>query len=298
MAAKTKHPGRASGWATTVKHTRGEVKHDNLTIVAAGVAFFAFLAIFPALAALVSIYGLVADPAAVQQQIASLRGVLPAQAADLIGGQLQRIAAGSSQTLGWSLALSIVLGLWSANKGMKGLVQGLNIAYGEEERRPWIKRTAIQLLLTLGAIVAAIVAIGLVVALPAVLSFLGLGAGARVAVEIARWILIAGLVVVGLGVIYRLGPSRETPRWRWVTPGAVLAAVLWLIGSVLFSIYVANFGSYAKTYGALAAVVILLMWFYLTAFVVLLGAELDSERQKSRRARRRTEAMPEGAAPA
>jgi membrane protein len=279
---KSKESRRA--WTTTLKHTGREVKQDNLTIVAAGVAFFAFLAIFPALAALISIYGLVADPAAVEQQVASLRGVLPAQAADLIGSQLQRIASGSSQTLGWSLALSVVLGLWSANKGMKGLVQGLNIAYGEEDRRPWIKRTAIQLMLTLGAIIAAILAIGMVVALPAVLSFLGLGGGVRIGVEVARWVLLAALVVVGLGIVYRLGPARGAlrPR-RWITPGAVVATVLWLIGSVLFSIYVANFGSYAKTYGALAAVVILLIWFYLTAFVILLGAELDGEREKTRR---------------
>jgi len=271
-------------WTNTLKHTRREVKQDNLTIVAAGVAFFAFLAIFPALAALISIYGLVADPAAVEQQIASLRGVLPAEAADLIGTQLSRIASGSSQTLGWSLALSVLLGLWSANKGMKGLIQGLNIAYGEEDRRSWFKRTAIQLGLTLGAIIAAIVAIGMVVALPAVLSFLGLGGGARIGVEVARWVLLAALVVVGLGVVYRIGPARGAlrPR-RWITPGAVVATVLWLIGSVLFSIYVANFGSYAKTYGALAAVVILLIWFYLTAFVILLGAELDGESEKTRR---------------
>ena len=271
-------------WTNTLKHTRREVKQDNLTIVAAGVAFFAVLAIFPALAALISIYGLVADPAAVEQQVASLRGVLPAEAADLIGRQLSRIASGSSQTLGWSLALSVLLGLWSANKGMKGLIQGLNIAYGEEDRRSWFKRTAIQLGLTLGAIIAAIVAIGMVVALPAVLSFLGLGGGARIGVEVARWVLLAALVVVGLGVVYRIGPARGAlrPR-RWITPGAVVATVLWLIGSVLFSIYVANFGSYAKTYGALAAVVILLIWFYLTAFVILLGAELDGESEKTRR---------------
>lgn len=280
----TKPTESRRAWTTTLEHTRREVKQDNLTIVAAGVAFFAFLAIFPALAALISIYGLVADPAAVEQQVASLRGVLPAQAADLIGTQLQRIASGSSQSLGWSLALSVVLGLWSANKGMKGLVQGLNIAYGEEDRRPWIKRTAIQLALTLGAIVAAIVAIGMVVALPAVLSFLGLGGGVRIGVEIARWLLLAALVVVGLGIVYRVGPARGAlrPR-RWVTPGAIAATALWLIGSVLFSIYVANFGSYAKTYGALAAVVILLIWFYLTAFAILLGAELDGEREKTRR---------------
>lgn len=271
-------------WTNTLKSTRREVKQDNLTIVAAGVAFFAFLAIFPALAALISIYGLVADPAAVEQQIASLRGVLPAEAADLIGRQLSRIASGSSQTLGWSLALSVLLGLWSANKGMKGLIQGLNIAYGEEDRRSWLKRTAIQLGLTLGAIIAAVVAIGMVVALPAVLSFLGLGSGARIGVEVARWVLLAALVVLGLGVVYRIGPARGAlrPR-RWITPGAVVATVLWLIGSVLFSVYVANFGSYAKTYGALAAVVILLIWFYLTAFVILLGAELDGESEKTRR---------------
>lgn len=280
----TKRTEGRRAWTTTLKHTRREVKQDNLTIVAAGVAFFAFLAIFPALAALISIYGLVADPAAVEQQIASLRGVLPAEAADLIGRQLQRIASGSSQSLGWSLALSVLLGLWSANKGMKGLVQGLNIAYGEEDERSWFKRTAIQLGLTLGAILAAIVAIGMVVALPAALSFLGLGGGVRIGVEVARWVLLAALVVVGLGVVYRLGPARGAlrPR-RWVTPGAIVATLLWLIGSLLFSIYVANFGSYAKTYGALAAVVILLIWFYLTAFVILLGAELDGEREKTRR---------------
>lgn len=286
MAAKSNDRLGKSGWKSTIKRTRHEVKSDHLSIVAAGVAYFAFLAIFPGLAALVSIYGLVADPAAVEQQVASMRGVLPGQAADLIGNQLQRIAAGSSQTLGWSLVLSILLGLWSANKGMKGLVEGLNIAYGEQESRGWFKRTAIQLLLTLGAIVAAIVAIGLVVAMPAVLSFLGLGSGVRIAVEVVRWLLITALLIVGLAVLYRVAPSRRAPRWRWITPGAILATVLWLIGSVLFSIYVANFGSYAETYGALAAVVILLIWFYLTAFVILLGAELNAEAEATQERRK------------
>lgn len=281
--AKDETAGRGAFWRDTALRTGRQVKGDHLTIVAAGVAFFAFLAIFPALAAMVSIYGLVADPMQVEQQIASMRGVLPAEAADMIGQQLQRIVSGSSQTLGWSLILSVVLGLWSANKGMKGLVEGLNIAYDSQETRSWFKRTAIQLMLTLGAIVAGLVAIALVVALPAVLSFLGLGGGMRIAVEAVRWILIAGLVVVGLGIVYRVGPSRKSPGWRWITPGAVIAAVLWLIGSVLFSVYVANFGSYAETYGALAAVVILLLWFYLTAFAVLLGAEVDSEAAKKRR---------------
>jgi membrane protein len=273
----------ARGWRDTLVRVRREAKRDNLSIVGAGVAYFAFLAIFPALGALVSLYGLVADPAQVEQQVSSLRGVLPAAAVDLVGSQLHRLAGGSTGALSWGLALSVALALWSANKGVKALVQGLNIAYDEDEDRSWIKRVATTLGLTLGGIVAGALAIALVVALPAVLGFVGLGSSARLAVEIVRWIVIVALLIVALAVVYRFGPARDAPRWRWISPGAVVAAVLWLIGSVLFSIYVSRFGSYAETYGALGAVVILLIWFYLTAFVVLLGAELNAEAERQTR---------------
>jgi membrane protein len=258
------------------RRTWQEAKRDHLSIVAAGVAFYGFLALFPACAAIVSIYGLVAEPQAVEQQLDASSDVMPEGVHDLLGAQLQRIAGASSSALGSGFVISVLLALWSANKGTRSVIEALNIAYDREEQRGVIRLNALSLSLTLAAVLGTVVAVFVVVAIPTLFHFVGLGGIARVAVDLLRWPLLLAVLIVGLGLLYRYGPSHETPPWRWVTPGSVLATLLWLGASVAFSIYVANFGSYDKTYGSLGAVAILLIWLYAGAYVVLLGAEFDA----------------------
>lgn len=263
------------GFVDTLKRTRHEAKRDHLSMIAAGVAFYAFFAVFPALAAIVSIYGLIADPNTVEQQLNALGQAVPSGARDILASQLTRIASSSSQALGWGLAISLLLALWSANKGTRGMIEALNIAYGEEEKRGMFKLTALSLLLTLGAVLTVVMAILIVVGIPAIFAALGLHGVGRTVIDLLRWPILLGLLLVGLAVLYRLAPSREGPSWQWVTPGSLLSTALWLVASIAFSIYVAHFGNYDKTFGSLGAVAILLMWLYVGAYVVLLGAEVN-----------------------
>lgn len=268
------------GFREALLRTRREAQRDHLTIISAGVAFYAFLAVFPALAAVISIYGLVADPQTVEQQLQAIGGAVPGGVRDVLGSQLRRVAGASSGALGWGFAASLFLALWSANKGMKGMIEALNVAYDQDEKRGFFKLNALSLLLTLGAVLTAVIAVFVVVAIPPLFGLVGLGGAARVAIDILRWPVLLGFVLVGLGLLYRLGPSREGPQWKWVTPGSALATVLWLAVSIAFSVYVANFGSYDKTYGSLGAVVILLIWLYLGSLVILFGAELNAEAER------------------
>jgi membrane protein len=232
---------------------------------------------------LVSIWGLVADPAQVQQQFAAVGQIVPADAWRLLDGQLRSVAASSPRALGWGVALGILVALWSAGAGVRALITALNIAYGEADTRGFIKLYAIGFLLTLGLIGAAVLALLVIVAVPVVLHFLPLGSFANAAIRVLTWLLLTGLVIAGLALLYRYGPSRSDARLRWVTWGAVAATVLWLVASLLFQIYVANFANYSATYGSLGAVIALLMWFWVSAFVVLLGAELNAEMEHQTR---------------
>ena len=292
MVASNQERGRASqrpaqiparGWRDIVARVARQQGEDNLSIVAAGVAFYAMLAIFPALAAVVSVYALVADPAQLQQQLQAVSQLLPGQARALISNVLGRLVSRSGGALGLSLVLGILIALWSSTKGTASLLTALDIAYKEREDRGFIRFNAVALGLTAVAIVAAVIAIALVVALPIALNALGLGGFAATALSLGRWVVLAGFVIIGLGVLYRYGPSRRPAQWRWVTPGSIVATVLWLIGSVLFSLYVSNFASYSATYGTLGAVIILLLWFNLSAYVILLGAEINSEAERQTR---------------
>jgi membrane protein len=272
------------GWFAVLRRVKAEVKDDNVTLLAAGVAFYAMLAIFPAIIAVVTVYGMVADPAQVESQFGELAKSLPSGADQLLTTQLKSVTSAGRQSLSIGLAISLLAVLWSASGGVQGLVKGLNLVYDEKESRGFFKLRGLSLLLTLGAIVVAVVAIALIAVFPAVVDDLGLGRTGELAASIARWVVLALLVLCALAVIYRYAPDRASPRWRWVSWGAVVALVLWLLGSIGFSWYVDNFGKYNQTYGALAAVIILLLWLFLSAFVVLLGAELDaeSERQTAR----------------
>lgn len=265
------------GWRDILLRVKDEQKKDNLSIVAAGVAFYLILAIFPALAAMVSIYGLVLDPADVQRQLATVGSLLPPEAYRILDTQLTQIVSSSGGALGVSAVLGILLALWSAAKGMKAMITALNIAYGEEEGRGFFKLNALALLLTFGGIVFVLVSLGLILALPAFLEAVGLPGILDPLVKLLRWPLLAGCVMVALALLYRFAPNRNRPRWQWVSAGSVIATLLWIAVSVLFSVYVSQFGSYNETYGSMGAVIILLMWFFLSAYMFLLGAELNAE---------------------
>jgi membrane protein len=271
-------PGR--GWRDILTRVKDEASRDNVGLIAGGVAFFALLAIFPAIAAAVSIYGLVMNPETVQSQVQALGGMVPEAAMSIIERQLGSVAAASSSQLGLVAAGSILLALWSATKGTKAMMTALGIVYDEEEDRGFFKLNAVALLLTVGAILGAVVTLALIVAVPALLGSIGLGGTGQWLVSILRWPLLLVLVMAGLAVLFRYGPSRTAPRWRWVSWGAAGAVVLWIVASLLFSWYVSNFGSYNSTYGSLGAVVILLLWFYISAYVFLLGAEVNGEMER------------------
>jgi len=265
------------GWFAVLKRVKAEVKEDNVTLLAAGVAFYAMLAIFPAMIALVTVYGMVADPAQVESQVGEFAKSLPSGADELLTQQLKNVTSAGRQSLSIGLAVSLLAVLWSASSGVQGLVKGLNLVYDEQETRGFLKLRGLSLLLTLGVILVVVVAIALIAVFPAVVDDLDLGQVGELVASIARWVVLALLVLVAVAVVYRYAPDRANPRWRWVSWGAVVALVLWLLGSIGFSWYVDNFGKYNQTYGALAAVIILLLWLFLSAFAVLLGAELDAE---------------------
>jgi membrane protein len=265
-----------SGWRDVLLRTKDQISDDHVSMVAGGVAFYGLLALFPGIAAMVAIWGLLFDPQQVEQQIAGMSGLLPQDAAAIVTEQARKVAAGGT---GLSLAAigGILFALYSASKGMKALIEGLNIIYDEEEKRGFLKLNLVALALTLAVMVAMLVALGLIIVAPALLGSLGLGSIVQTLVDLLRWpVLFVGVMLV-LAALYRYAPSRAEPRWRWVSWGAGLATAVWLVGSVGFSIYVSNFASYNETYGSIGAVIILLMWFWLSAFIVLLGAELNAE---------------------
>jgi membrane protein len=268
------------GWKDVLARTRAEMKADNVSLLSAGVAFYALLALVPGLVALVSIYGLAADPADVAEQVRDSLAAAPAEARDLVESQLTAITEGDGTSVSLGALVGIVIALWSASSGMRHLMAAINLAYDETEGRGWFRTRLISLGLTVGSVLFLVVAFGLVTLLPALLSETPLGDAARLTLNILRWPLLAVGLLVGLATLYRYAPDRESPRWSWVSPGAIVAAVLWLAGSVAFSIYAANFSSYNETYGSLGAVVILMMWLYLTAFAVVAGAELNAELER------------------
>jgi membrane protein len=264
------------GWRSILERTWESIFRDHVSVVSAGVAFFGLLAMFPALAAVVAIAGIVKSPTDVQERVASFAGALPDEAAGIVTEQAVGVADAGSGA-GWGAALGFLLALWGASKGVKAIMEAMNIAYGEEEKRGIFRYNLVALALTLFMIGGVIVTLGAAVVAPAVASFLALPAEIEALVTYAPWPVIVVLTIFGLAVLYRYGPSRENAAWRWITPGAVVATVLWLVGTVAFSVYAANFGSYNATYGALGGVIVLLTWLWLSAFVVLLGAEINSE---------------------
>ncbi|HSJ97409.1 MAG TPA: YihY/virulence factor BrkB family protein [Myxococcota bacterium] len=266
----------ARGWLDVARRVKREVSADNVGLVAAGVAFYALLAVFPGIAALVAVYALVADPQTIATQVESFPG-LPAEAESIMTDQLHRVSSESSATLGLGFAFSLLLAIWSASKASSALMSAMNIVYDEEEGRGFFQFQLVALAFTLAAVLVGVLAIGAVAGVPAVLAFFPLGPVARWLAAAVPWLVIAGVLLVLLAALYRYGPYRTRAQWRWVTPGSGLTTLLWLVASAGFSVYVANFGNYNETYGSLGAVVVLLMWLWLSAYLVLVGAELNAE---------------------
>jgi len=263
------------GWKDILVRTRKEFAEDQVPLVAAGVTFYTLLALFPGLAAFVSLYGLFADPAEAREQLRSLYFVLPPAALDFLGEQMVRIAAGDKGRQSLAFAAGLLVSVWSANGAVKALITGLNIAYEEAERRSLLRRTLISLGFTLGFLGFVILAVGLIAARPAVAALAGPSAA-----DLFGWISLPALAIaltLGLALLYRYGPSRDPVRWRWISWGSVGVVAFWLAASALFSLYVDNFANYDKTYGSLGAVIGFMMWIYLSSIVVLAGAELNSE---------------------
>ncbi|MGY1807523.1 YihY/virulence factor BrkB family protein [Blastococcus sp. SYSU D00669] len=280
------------GWKQIVKRAWAENKADNMPIIAGGVAFFAFLAIFPALIAAISLYGLVASPETVARQVEDISAQLPDDAASLIGDQLESITENAGGALTFGLIVSILAALWSASGGVNNMVAAINIAYDEVETRNFVKMRALSLGLTLGAIVFVLLTVGLLAVVPAVLDALPLGVVGTILGQVIRWVLLLLVMAGSLAVLYRVAPDRDAPRLSWVSLGSVVVTVVWALVSLGFSLYVNNFGSYDKTYGAIAGVIVLMLWLYLTCYLILLGAEINAEAEHQT-ARDTTEGHPE-----
>ncbi|NPD70308.1 YihY/virulence factor BrkB family protein (plasmid) [Lichenicola cladoniae] len=274
--ARPARPAARSGWAIA-KAVVSQVFSDRLMTEAAGVTFYTLLAIFPALAALISIYGLVADPRTIAGQLSALQGIMPGGGMDILKEQVESLISNGGKGLGVGLMFGVVTSLWSANQGTKALFEALNVINAETESRGFVHRTLVTLAFTLGALAFIVLAMGAVVVVPIVLKFLGLtGIGAAV-LQYARWPLLLAVVGVLLALVYRFGPSREPATWRLISCGSGFAAVSWLAGSAVFSWYVANFGSYNKTYGSLGAVVGFMTWIWISVIIILVGGELNAE---------------------
>ncbi len=265
------------GWKDVVFRVWGRTGGDNVTLVAAGVAFYAMLAIFPAFAAFVSSYALVADPHTVRQTAIELSAFLPPEAAKLLIDALSGLVDKPPSRLSLGLVLGMLIAVWSARAGMSALMTGLNIANEEKEKRGFIEQQIVALLLTVGALMVAGVVVVTLAVIPVVLAWFPVAETARLALDLARWPILAGLMMVGLAILYRVAPSRKEARWKWVSWGAVFATTVWLIASAAFSYYVSKFGAYDAMYGSLGAVIVLLLWFWLSAVIVLVGAMLNAE---------------------
>ena len=276
--ADSPHQIPARGWWAVAKRVFAGFNEDRLMTEAAGMTFYTLLAIFPAIATLVSLYGLISDPASVNDQLASLQGIVPGGGLDIITQQVKSLTANPKQALGFAFALGLLTSLWSSNQGIKGLFDALNVVYHEKEKRGLVRRTLVTLAFTLSALVFIILAMSAIVVVPVILNFLGLeGSSVAALLALARWPVLLVMLVFFLSATYKFGPSRAQARWRWVSWGSGFAAVTWLLASVGFSYYVANFGSYNKTYGALGAAVGFMTWIWISSIIVLLGGELNAE---------------------
>lgn len=270
----------ARGWTDILRRTALSFSRDRVLATAGGVAFFTLLAVFPGIATIVSIYGLFSDPGVIAEHTRLLTGILPGGILDLVADQVQQIAAKGTGTLGTASTLSLLVAFWSANSGVSALFDALNVIYKENEKRTYLRFYGTTILFTVSAVVFALAATGTLVVLPVVFKELGLGSITDAILRIARWPALFVVVGFSLALVYRYGPSRREPKWRWVSWGGTVAALLWVCTSALFAWYVASFDSYNRTYGSLGAVMGFMTWIWLSVVMVLLGAELNSEMER------------------
>jgi membrane protein len=265
------------GWGDILWRTSTQIGDDRLLAVAAGAVFYVLLALFPAITALVSLYGLLADPVTINDHLLLLQGVMPQAATDIVKEQIMRLTQTSNGALGFGFLLGLALALWSANAGTKAVIDALNVVYDEHEKRNFVKLTLVALAFTLGGLAFIILALGAVVIFPLVLAWIGFDSRSSELIATLRWPALFIVVIVALAVLYRYGPSRTPARWQWLTVGSLLAALAWLAVSALFSWYLANFAHYDATYGSLGTAIGLMMWLWLSVIVVLIGGELNAE---------------------
>ncbi|MEO6628126.1 MAG: YihY/virulence factor BrkB family protein [Aquihabitans sp.] len=267
----------AKGWKDVLLRVKVEAKRDNVPLLGAGVAFYALLALVPALVAIVSIYGLVASPADVQRQITKSLSAAPTEVRNLLQEQLTSIVQTSKGGLGIGAVIGILLALWSASSGMNHLIAAINTAYDEEETRGFVKLRGTALVFTVGAVVGLVVAIGAIAIVPAAMRAAGVGSAGQLTVSILRWPILGGLMLVGLSALYRYAPDRDDPQWSWVSVGSVFAVVGFIVASGLFSVYTSNFASFGETYGSLGSIIVVMLWLMISATVIILGAEVNAE---------------------
>ena len=267
----------ASGWKDILLRVYANISKHRILALAAGMTYYSILAIFPAIAALVAVYGLFSDPSTITRHLDQLGGFLPDGAIEVAREQLTRVASKGSQTLGITFLLGLGVSLWSSNAAMKALFDTLNIVHDEEEKRGFFKLNVISLSFTVGGVMFVVTALGSIVAVPVILNYAGFSAWGDLLLRAGRWPAMFLVLTFALAIIYRYGPSRAAPRWRWITVGSAIAALLWLIVSGGFSWYAANFGNFNATYGSLGAVVGFMTWLWISAIVILLGAEIDAE---------------------
>jgi membrane protein len=266
-----------AGWKDILWRTYQESNDDRLLATAAGVVFFGLLAVFPAVTALVSSYGLFADPSTIGANLQTLAVMMPEGSFQIVQDQIGRVLGKGSIALGWTFLFGLALALWSANAGVKAVIDALNVVYDEAEKRSFIGLNLLSLTFTVGGIIALLLMVSAVVAFPLALDRLHLPPDSLFIVSLARWPLLFAVLLAALAILYRFGPSRRSPRWEWLSIGTLAAALLWIAGSAALSWYLSNFGNYNATYGSLGAAIGLMMWMWMSSIVVLFGAELNSE---------------------
>jgi membrane protein len=266
-----------AGWKDILWRTYEQIGYDRLLATAAGVVFFGLLAVFPAITALVSSYGLFADASTIGANLQTLAVMLPPDSFQIVQDQIARVLAKGETALGATFLFGLGLAIWSANAGVKAVIEALNVVYDEREKRGFFRLNLLSLAFTTGGIIALLLMVTAVVAVPLALDHLGLAQESKLIVSLARWPLLFVILVAALGVLYRFGPSRRAPRWEWLGVGTLAAALLWIGGSSLLSWYLSNFGNYDATYGSLGAAIGLMMWMWMSAVIVLCGAELNAE---------------------
>ena len=268
------------GWSSILRRLGRCLIRDDIWLRAAGVAFYTILAAVPALVVPVSIYGLIADPASVRDPLQMLGGLLPREASQFLADQMQAVAASSKVHLGAGLGGAVLAALWSGRSGASAIIAAINMAYGEHEQRSFLRCQQVALTVGLTTLLFVVLAFVLIALVPLAISVMPLSPTQRMLISLGRWPALAALMVTGLGLLYRFAPCRRPAKWRWVSAGAITASLLWLSGSAAFSFYVEHAPSYGQTFGTLGAVMLLLTWLFLSAFAVLLGAELNAELER------------------